>query len=317
LLKKQVLLLLFFCILVSPATAIIDEAVNKSIDAGSSMIKKGIDSWEIGLGDDMYKAGSAFQNNTSSTNSSVSNLIFMMVTFPYDPFQDSWVLSTRNMTAFIFLFLALLYIFTGGAYVLLHTFFPSHAINLDWLGGFSYQSFSFREYLKTLIYGVLILVGAYTIVYLILVLNQVLTSMITLTVLDSIAPTTDNAFLYLMMGFIYFMLSVFMAWRLLVIGLMTAFALVVGGLYLFQPLRGIMTQVFYYFCIMVFMQFILVSIASGGVMIIQNLPLAKNTYVFYYALGLLLFFVSLLLILGPVTIMRLTKSTAKGVMIAL
>lgn len=313
---KNLLLIfsLFLYFMVSPASA---DVVQPAVDAGSSMIKKGIDAWEVGLGDDMYKAGSAFQNNTSPTNSSVNQLIFMMVTFPYDPFEDPWVLSTRNMTAFIFLFLALLYVFTGGAYVLLHTFFPSHAINLDWLGGFSYQSFSFREYLKTLIYGVLILVGAYTIVYLILVLNQVLTSMITLTVLDSIAPTVDNAFLYLMMGFIYFVLSVFMAWRLLVIGLMTAFALVVGGLYLFQPLRGIMTQVFYYFCVMVFMQFILVSIASGGVMIIQNLPLAKNTYVFYYALGLLLFFVSLLLVLGPVTIMRLTKSTAKGVMIAL
>jgi hypothetical protein len=305
---------LFLYFMVSPASA---DVVQPAVDAGSFMIKKGIDAWEVGLGDDMYKAGSAFQNNTSPTNSSVNQLIFMMVAFPYDPFQDTWVLSTRNMTAFIFMFLALLYVFAGGAYVLLHTFFPSHAINLDWLGGFSYQSFSFREYLKTLIYGVLILVGAYTIVYLILVLNQVLTSMVTLTVLDSIAPTADNAFLYLMMGFVYFTLSVFMAWRLLVIGLMTAFVLVVGGLYLFQPLRGIMTQVFYYFCVMVFMQFVLVSIASGGVMIIQNLPLAKNTYVFYYALGLLLFFVSLILVLGPITIMRITKSTAKGVMITL
>src|SRR3990172_6099282 len=106
-LYKNLLLIvsLSLYLLASPSSA---DVVQPAVDAGSAMIKKGIDAWMIGIADNMYEAGGAFQNNTSQTNSSVNRMIFMMVTFPYDPFQDPWVLSTRNMTAFIFLFLALL-----------------------------------------------------------------------------------------------------------------------------------------------------------------------------------------------------------------
>ncbi len=310
---KTIILVLLLSVLIHPVMA-----YETPVDAGKGMIKDGMNSWLISLGDDMYKAGNAFSNSSSNRTGNVSNqLIFSMLTFPYDPFADAWVLSTRNMTAFIFLFMVLMYVFVGGAYVLLHILAPGYSLHVDWLGGFDYQSFSFIEYVKTLASGVLILIGAYTVIYLILLLNYALTSMITFTVLDSIAPTPDNAFLYLMMAIIYLGLAVFMAWRVLVIGLTVAFILVIGGLYLFQPLRNIAVQLFYYYCIMVFMQFILITIASGGIMIIQGLPLGDSFIVYYFALGLLLFLTALTLVMGPVTIMRFTKTASRGVSIIL
>jgi hypothetical protein len=123
--------------------------------------------------------------------------------------------------------------------------------------------------------------------------------------MDSIAPTPDNVILYFIMAVLYLIMSIFFAWRTIVIGLVAAFALVLGGLYVMEYTRPAATLAIKYFLSLTFMQVIIVAVTSGGVLIIQGLKdltllPASSELTLYLALMLLLVAIGLFLVLGPI-----------------
>ncbi len=274
-------------------------------DNGAKMVQKGIDSFCIGLADDMFDLGFEIGGNNSGTNSSVSNAVFSFATFTFDPFQLEGVQNIQHESAIVFLIIIFLYIFGGATMVIISRFAPEQMRAIDYILGTSNRSFAFQKYIWNLCIAVFVMVFGYFAVKFVLVLNYVLTSLLMVGVMDSIAPTPDNVILYFIMAVLYLIMSIFFAWRTIVIGLVAAFALVLGGLYVMEYTRPAAVLAVKYFLSLTFMQVIIVAVTSGGVLIIQGLKdlillPASSELTLYLALMLLLVAIGLFLVLGPI-----------------
>jgi hypothetical protein len=291
--KKFVTISLIFLFLVS-GLAYPASAINLNpIDAGSQMIANGIDSWTVNFGDKLMNASN--YNNESSTN----HVIFSILLFNPDPFTNPWVQETRDTTALIYTILVLIFMFGGAAYVYLHTASPSVAKNIDFLVGGNLKYFHLNNYLKNLVMAIVMVAVVYLGYWLLLLFNSLLSELVLSYTLDSVIPKPDNFVMYLLMAWCAFSLSLFMAWRILVIGWGAAYVMVLAGMYLFSSLRSIAVKIFMYIVIMIFMQVILLSIAGAGVMIIQWLPGPEVTkFIFYSALTSGLTLLALVLVIG-------------------
>lgn len=299
---KNVIYILTFILFTSTSSA----ASINPIDAGAQMISNGLDSWAVNLGDKFMNASNL--NNQSDTD----RVIFSILTFTYDPFKNPWVLESRNTTAMIYTILVFLFMLSGAAYIYLHTASPTVARNIDWLAGGNIKHFHLNNYIKNLVLTIIFAIIVYTGYWMLLVFNEVLSEMILSYTLDSIIPKPDNFVMYIIMAFAAFMLSIFMAWRNLVIGWGAAYILIIAGMYLLHSLKEIAVKIFMYILIMIFMQVILLSFAGAGVMIIQWIPLpeiAKSIY--YTALVTGLFLTSIVLVIGSSIFIFFMRSGSK------
>lgn len=288
---KQLVAWVVIIILISiqPVSATLDPA-----DAGAEMVKKGINSFIIGIADNLYDAGMGI-HNTSVTNKTSTNAIFAVATYTYDPFKSENVQNMQAMSAVIFLILMILYIFLGAIGVVVTRFIPQLTTSLSFVLGRN----AYGQYVSNLATGMCVALFIYIVLRFILTLNYVLTHLIIVDILESVAPSIDNVVLYFMMAICYFFMNVFFAWRMLIIGIVVAFALVFGVMLVYDSTKYIARGVFSYFTAMVFMQAIICGATSVGVKIIQAAGFPQDSQVvMYLALILLLIIISLLMCLG-------------------
>lgn len=277
-----IIILLLLITIIPVATA---ELNLNPVDAGAQMISKGLDAWAISIGDKAMNASSFNQTENE-------HRIFSMLTFTYDPFKNPWVIETRNTTAMIYTILVFLFMFSGAAYVYLHTASPSIARNIDFLVGGNLKYFHLNNYLKTLVLSIVFVAVVYMGYWLLLLGNTLLSELVLWGTLDSIVPKPDDFIMYIIMAISVLILSLFMAWRMIVIGWGAAYILILAGMYLFNPLRGIAVKTFLYILTMIYMQVILISMAGAGVMIIRWLPIEGPQKIVAYSsltFGLVLF----------------------------
>lgn len=302
--SKRIILILAVLLAAGPAVAI---ELNP-IDAGAQMIANGLDAWSVNLGDKFMNA-SNFNNESSA-----DHLIFSILTFTYDPYKDPWVLESRNTTALIYTILVLLFMFSGAAYVYLHTASPTMARNIEWLAGGNLKYFHLQNYLKNLFLAIVFAAVVYTGYWLLLLFNTLLSELVLSYTLDSIVPKPDNLVMYITMAIATFMLSLFMAWRTIIIGWAAAYILIIAGMYLFDPLKGVAAKIFAYVLVMIFMQVILLSMAGAGVMIIDWLPVpAESKFIFYGSLVMGLFLLAFVLVVGSGIFLFIMRSGSKVV----
>jgi len=274
------------------------------IDAGAQMITKGIDAWFMSQADSMVNAS----RMDAEPQSALDMVVMSVLTYNYDPFKDPYVLKSRDMTALIYLILVMIFMLTGAAYVYIHTASSSASRDIDWIFGGNFKYFHLNNYLKSIVMAIVFVAGAYLGYWMLIMFNNILSVMVLSYTLDSIIPRPDSFVLYMIMAFATLLLALFMAWRVIIIGLGASYILVIAGLYLYGPLKEIAVKVFIYIVIMIFSQVILISIAGGGVMIIQNLPLPDEAkHIFYNSLVLGLLLTAFILFIGPAVFLLFMK----------
>ncbi len=297
--KAYFILLLLILFLANPVVA------SDPVDIGSWMIKKGMDMWVRSIGDSMIELGNGGNQSVNSTET--PGLIFRMITFTIDPFSLNWVKDWWGTMVIFYTFVVFLIILGGAAWVLIHSMFPDTAQRIDWMTDSNFSNFHFNKWLGNIVKSLFFPYGTYFGIYVILQLNYVISGLITAQTLEAVPPTTDNIVAYIMMALTYLGLSIIMGIRNIMIVLFAAGGLGLAALYLIPQLEDLIVNIFYYFLIIVFMQPLLIFIAAVGVTFIKNLPLGIADFMpqLYVALMILILAVAVVLILGPITVMRL------------
>lgn len=282
----------------SPASA-------SPIDALSDAVAEGITKSLSIMGDSLINYSISNDSNISSAPVSkrgkIGDAMFRVLTFETDFIHNPWANSVHDFTSMVYVVLFIIYLALSVAYYTLRETSPEFYNEITWLmdinsgvGGRPYSDF-ISDVFKSIIF----LIGGYYAVYIIVIFANILTRMITTSVLDSIATTNSDGIVYLFMAIAIFLLTVFVMWRGIVLTIFWAYLLLFLGAYLFRSLRPAVTSMFRYFFIMVFMMFILILIAVAGIWFIETIPpmsVLKN--IAYVALILMLFFAALYMTLG-------------------
>ena len=272
-----------------------------AVDALSTGVSNGIKQTMVSIGDDLFNISGAQENNLSYG----SKLLMDISTYTYDPVHDPVVVSNLQHSALLYVLFLLSFIFVGGAWVQFSRLKPTR----EFLGH-KIESATTSSYFTSVFY--LIILGPIlpVLMYIVLIFNKIICSLVMMGIMPSILPTLDNATLYLCMGAIYAMLSLSFIWRALVIGIIFSYCLIVLVLCAVPWTRGIGATLFTYYIIMVLMQPVILVITCIGVGIVQFIAPFNATVqsAGYLVLGLMLFTASLVFILGPFTIMKLLKS---------
>ena len=271
------------------------------VDALTQGVSNGIKESMVSIGDDLFNISGAQDSNLSYGG----QLLLDISTYTYNPAHDPVVVSNLQHSALLYVLFLLSFIFVGGAWVQFSRLRPTR----EFLGQ-KIESTTTSSYFTSVFYMIILGPILPVLMYIVLIFNKIICSLVMMGIMPSIMPTLDNATLYLGMGAIYAVLSLSFIWRALVLGILFSYCLVVLVLWAVPCTRGIGATLFTYYIIMVLMQPVILVITCIGVGIIQFLfsfnPIVESAG--YLVLGLMLFTASLVFILGPFTIMKLLKS---------
>jgi hypothetical protein len=275
--------------------------MSSAFDQGAQMVTDGIRNFAIGTGDDMYNVTGELTNTTvPGTN----NLIMNVATDQYNPFNDPSVIDGALVSLGIYALLVLAFILIGGTYVLLSNATPTRRM----IGQAPENSMSVAQFgiYCAALFVIPVFVGLA--MWVPLIINYILSTLFMSSVIDSLAPSPENIVMYLGMALIYMLMAFAFIWRTIVIGLSVKFAFIIFFLIVVPMTRRFGIMLFMYYLMMVFMQMIIVALTVSGISIIQHITVGLPSDISYYlVLGLFLVIVSLIMILGPVTIMRLFR----------
>ncbi len=282
------------------------------VDALAEGVQRGLDSFAIGLGDDMLNMSSSM----STVNASQSGQLLLDVsTFTYNPFKDPTVITGLQNSALLYVLFLFAFIFVGGAWVQISRLRPTREL----LGMKLNTGTSLAGFMKT--NSILIVVAPIVplMMWLVLMFNYIICNMIMTEMLPSIMLTPDNVTLYVAMCFDYALMFMSFVWRALIIGLNVKYCLIIIIMVAVPYTRRLGIGILLYYILMVFMQPVILAITCGGVGIVQSIaPHGGNSALFcYMVLGLLLLIVSLAFILGPWTIMKLLGSAKNKIKLVL
>ncbi len=284
--KSMVLLAIFILLLsVQLSNAGIDDA---AADAGANMVKKGFDLFAYGIGDSMISLGSGNQTINQTNRDAVSSMIFNLLTFTVDPYKFPFVQEWQQVMVIFFVMLTLLMIMLGGASVLINRTSPEIAYRISWMLDSS-SFFDINKWLSTIFVSIVfLLLGTFGLYYL-LQLEYVVSAIITENSLLTAPPTIDNLIAYLLFAIAYFLLSIIMAVRAVIILLMAAGALGLFALYLIPQTREFAVRAFMYFLVVLFMQPALLFIAAVGLAFVNMIPLAALPFKNIITIGVIIF----------------------------
>ncbi len=138
---------MFFSGLASASNSSTD-AVDNSSNEGADMVSQGIEGTMVHAADSMV--GIADDVNANQPKRASGEMaLFGMITVNYDPFQNPGVVQTLQNTSIIFLFLFVIFVFGGMAYVMIHQKYPQTGETLDYALNME-KGFDYKEYVKTL-----------------------------------------------------------------------------------------------------------------------------------------------------------------------
>lgn len=302
---RTLLLLLIIFFLVIPVKA--DTIMDTTTQAGADMVNLGINAWLTSTADTIINFA---DGATNSTRSPGQMALFHMVTYDYNPFDNPGIISTIQSTAIIFLFLFVIFVFAGLAYIVIHSRFPGMAQAVDYTI-FQDKGFDYMEYLKTLGTVISFIVFGFTAVWTMMLISKTISEMMTAAALDTLVTSSQSGIVYLVMAIAYLLLSIFMAIRILGISIITSLLLVLFAAWQFHTIRNLVSMVFVYFGILIFMQPILIAIASIGIMSIEWIGNTTagyfSVFFLYFGLIIMLVVVAFMLIIGPALFGKLIK----------
>ncbi len=259
-----------------------------SSDIGSQMVSNGLKIFTYTIGDSMISLGSGNQTINQTNRDAVSSMIFNLLTFTVDPYKFSFVQEWQQVMVIFFVMLTLLMIMLGGASVLINRTSPEIAYRISWMLD-SPAFFDINKWLSTIFVSVIfLLLGTFGLYYL-LQLEYIVSAIITENALLTAPPTIDNLIAYLLFALAYFLLSIIMAIRAVIILLMAAGALGLFALYLIPQTREFAVRAFMYFLVVLFMQPALLFIAAVGLAFVNMIPLAALPFKNIITIGVIIF----------------------------
>ncbi len=291
--KDLKIVILIFFVLLTPLAVYAEPNVT---DAGSWMVKQGLNLFAYSIGDSMIELGTG---NQSVNREEVPNMIFQLLTFSVDPYKFDFVKEWQDVMIIFFVMLTVLFVLLGGASVLINRTSPDMAYRISWLLDSS-AFFDINKWISTIFIAIAFLIlGTFGLYYL-LQFEYVVSAIITEKALLIAPPTLDNIIAYYLFASAYLILSVVMAIRSIIILLMAAGALGLFALYLVPQTRSFARSAFMYFLVVLFLQPALLFIAAIGLSFVQMLPLPMIQFKMIIVLGLTIFMaaVSLICILG-------------------
>lgn len=299
-------------LLLSPAQAEFSDFVREGVSSGLS-------DWVINLCDGMINTGIGFQNESATADNHVTGKIFEIATYTYDPFQNTAVQNAMKLSFEMWGAFMLMYVLGGYILVNLKNVWPVGAQAVTYITGINTES-SLKNYIQNIFIGFAVVFFAYLAIYIILLLNKILTQMVMVGILPSVAPTPDNLVLYFMMGTTYLVMAFFFWIRFFTINLVTGFALFIGVAYILSNFtRRVSVWIMKFFISMVFMQFVIVLVTAWGVYFIEGAAdmgflVLDGSISAYVALMILLVLIAVVMMIGW---MFIKSSTAKMVKLAI
>jgi hypothetical protein len=282
----------------------------------ASGVTSGLTDWITDLSDSMISTAVSYQNESTNIDNPVTGGIFYVASYTYDPYQNESVLTMIELSAIIWFFFMVIYAFSGYILINIKNIWPHGSQAIAYITGINTES-SLNKYIQNILLGLGILLFSHVAIYITLLLNTILTKLVMLDILASIAPTPDNIVLYFMMGVCYLIMSFFFWIRFFTINLFTGFALAVGVAYILSNFtRRISVWCMKFFISMVFMQFVVVLVTSWGISCIQGahdmgfLPLS-NQVTAYTALMILLVGIGFVMLTGWVFIKSTTTKAVR------
>ena len=262
------------------------------------LVSQGFDEILRGSGNNIY--GLAGANNSADQNQFMTN----MIVSNNDQFLNNpWILSMKDFNAFWYGVFFLGFILIGAALVWSSSnknpFVSSSVLDSE-------------QYIKTIISGLVVFLFAFYGVDYILKLEYLISQGIVLETFNILPPASENPIAYIIGAIIYLFLSLFFMVRYFIVGLTISFLLFLLGLSLFPFARNVVNEVLAYAALMLFSRFILAAVIAGGMALIQALPAGlSGNQMPYLVLGLVACIVALVLLLGPVTVLKIAKTGVK------
>jgi hypothetical protein len=266
-------------------------------------VTSGLTDWITDLSDSMMSTAVSYQNESAMIDNPITGGIFFVASYTYDPYQNESVRTMIEISALIWFFFMVIYAFAGYILINIKNSCPHGSQAIAYITGINTES-GMNQYIQNILLGLGILLFSHAAIYITLLLNTILTKLVMLDILASIAPTPDNIVLYFMMGVSYLLMSFFFWIRFFTINLFAGFALAIGVAYILSNFtRRISVWCMKFFISMVFMQFIIVLVTSWGISCIQGahdmgfLPLS-NQVTAYTALMILLVGIGFVMLIG-------------------
>lgn len=285
--------IIIILLLVSPVRAA-ENPTSGSV--GSYMVSDGLKIFTYAISDALVMLSNG---NSTVNHSEAPSAIAQLLTLSIDPYQYAFVQEWQNVMIIFFVILTVLMILLGGSGVLIRRTSPDIAYRISWLMD-STEFFDVNKWLSTIGIAIAFLaLGTFGIYYL-LQLEYVISAIITERALLIAPPTIENFLAYLMFAVVYFVLSVIMAIRAIIILLMAAGALGLMALYLIPQTRNFAVSAFMYFLVILFLQPVLLFIATVGLAFVQAIPMSLVPLKGVIVVGLTLFMaiVAIMCILG-------------------
>ena len=238
-----------------------------SVSAGASAaVTEGIEGIFISIADKIFEFSVSGYNNSGSNGT--INCIYNVATYTVDPFKLSIYDNMINLSAALFIEGYKIILLIAFAMMIVTHYRSDIALKINSVTGINIvqkENMLFKKAFD----GILIMIFMYFSIYLVLWINDILSKLVIISMLDSIAPTPSNFVLYFMMALSYGCMMIFFGFRTLVIGLFFGFAFIIGLCLLIEPLRKSAETVCAYFVQIVFFQFIIVAYFSLCILIIN------------------------------------------------
>jgi hypothetical protein len=271
---------------------------------GAQMVEAGMKMFANSIGDSMISLGTG---NDTVNRAETPSLIFKMITYTVDPYTFPWVKKWWDTMLVFYVFVFTVACIGGATLVLIQKMSPDTLSRIAWLLDENSGSFYLQNWLGKMVLGLLFPVISLFGVYVILLINYAVSSLITAKALNAVPPTIDNMIAYFFMALAYLILTIVFALRNIIIVLFAAGSLGIAALYLIPQLQDFVKSIFVYFIIVVFMQPALIFTAAVGTVFIQNLPPELNMFVSasYMALIILLVAMGIVCIVGKSIVSRI------------
>jgi hypothetical protein len=306
------------------STAVADSGFGIA-DALSDIVKGGIDKFLIGFADNLYEQSYRPDGTTTFNGTTTEIWIYKITTYTPDPTKNAGVMSFLKNTLLLVVVYCFLYTGIGLIYVLLAMVAPSKADLIDGMLNRSnmFRTTRIKEYFENLLVTVSVLGFTGTAMSMLFALNYFITSFFIISCFQvkSLAPSTDNAILYLMISIFYYMLNSAMFIRGILLYIFVMGCFIIGALLISNKTRDLGFSVGWYFVGILFLQSIIVFLTTAGFIGVEAMCAESGIVAGTAAeIGLYLFLL-IILFIAVISIMiglvRFRKAAVKTVRLAI
>lgn len=247
-------------------------------DEGSWMVKNGFELFGKSIGDSFYEMGTG---NKTVNQSESSGLLVRLISYTIDPYSFDFVMEWQKITIVSYVLLAILSLLIASSRM-------------------AQGKISYHQMTSNVLLGCVLPVAVLFGTYLILQINYVVSAFLSSQGLNAIPISGSNIVAYFIMAITFFIMSIVMFARNVIIIFFAAGGIVLAALYFIPHMKDAIESAYKYFLVIVFMQPILIFITILGMSFLQALPseILQFQAIGSIVLGLLIMVLGVSLLLG-------------------